>query len=407
MPRAASATAVAAPQPGPLALAAAIAFALAAVTLDQGARMLALLALGLFIGLTLYHAAFGFASAYRALFERRSTRAVRAQLLMLAAATLLFAPALAQGTLFGREIVGAIAPAGAAVAAGAFLFGIGMQLAGGCGSGTLYAAGGGQPRMLLALAAFCGGGWWASLHMDFWARLPAPEALSLGEALGWPLALALQFAVLGGLWALLRLPKWAEGGAHPPRAPGLALLWQGSWPLAVGALLLALANFATLALAGHPWSITWAFTLWGAKAARLLGWDPAGEPFWSADFQRAALEGSVFADVTSVMDFGIVLGALAAAALAGRFRPRSMLTAGAGAAALAGGLAMGYGARIAFGCNIGAFFSGVASTSPHGWLWIAAALPGCWVGLRLRPLFGMKDQDGSGKLSVDHTVRER
>lgn len=392
MPQAASATAVAAPQPGVLALAAALAFALAAATLLQGARMLALLALGLIIGLTLYHAAFGFAAAYRALIKRRSTRAVRAQLLMLAVATLLFAPALAQGTLFGREVVGAIAPAGVPVAAGAFLFGIGMQLAGGCGSGTLYVGGGGQPRMGLALAAFCGGGFWASLHMDFWARLPAPEALSLGDALGWPLAVALQLAALAALWALLGLPGWAEGGARPPRAPGLASLWQGSWPLAVGALLLALANFATLALAGHPWSITWAFTLWGAKAARLLGWDPAGEPFWSADFQRAALEGSVLADVTSVMDFGIVLGALAAAGLAGRFAPRARLAAGAGVAALAGGLAMGYGARIAFGCNIGAFFSGVASTSLHGWLWIAAALPGCWVGLKLLPLFAMQQQ---------------
>ena len=387
MPQAVSATAVAAPQPGVLALAAALALALAAATLAQGARMVALLALGLIIGLTLYHAAFGFASAYRALIERRSTRAVRAQLLMLAVATLLFAPALAQGTLFGREVVGAIAPAGVPVALGAFLFGIGMQFAGGCGSGMLYVGGGGQPRMLLALAAFCGGGFWASLHMDFWARLPAPEALATGDALGWPLAVALQLAVLAALWALLGLPKWAEGGPRPPRAPGLAFLWRGSWPLAVGALLLALANFATLALAGHPWSITWAFTLWGAKAARLLGWDPAGEPFWSADFQRAALEGSVLADVTSVMDFGIVLGALAAAALAGRFAPRARLTAGASAAALVGGLAMGYGARIAFGCNVGAFFSGVASTSSHGWLWLAAALPGCWAGLRLRRLF--------------------
>jgi hypothetical protein len=227
--------------------------------------------------------------------------------------------------------------------------------------------------------------------MDFWAGLPAPEALSLGEALGWPLMVALQLVVLGALWALLGSPKWAAGGSRPPRAPGLAFLWQGPWPLAAGALFLALANFATLALAGHPWSITWAFTLWGAKAARLLGWDPAGEPFWSADFQRAALEGSVLADVTSVMDFGIVVGALAAAGLAGRFAPRARLTAGAGVAALAGGLAMGYGARLAFGCNIGAFFSGVASTSLHGWLWIAAALPGCWAGLKLRPLLEMKE----------------
>ncbi|MBI3706150.1 MAG: YeeE/YedE family protein, partial [Proteobacteria bacterium] len=56
-------------------------------------------------------------------------------------------------------------------------------------------------------------------------------------------------------------------------------------------------------------------------------------------------------------------------------------------AAALGGVAMGYGARIAFGCNVGAFFSGVASTSLHGWLWILCALPGNWVGLRLRPIF--------------------
>jgi hypothetical protein len=63
------------------------------------------------------------------------------------------------------------------------------------------------------------------------------------------------------------------------------------------------------------------------------------------------------------------------------------MSAGAAASALIGGLAMGYGARIAYGCNIGAFFSGVASTSLHGWLWIAAALPGCWAGILLRRRF--------------------
>ena len=47
------------------------------------------------------------------------------------------------------------------------------------------------------------------------------------------------------------------------------------------------------------------------------------------------------------------------------------------------------GARLAFGCNIGAFFSGVASTSLHGWLWIVCALAGTWIGVRLRPLFGL------------------
>lgn len=47
---------------------------------------------------------------------------------------------------------------------------------------------------------------------------------------------------------------------------------------------------------------------------------------------------------------------------------------------------MGYGARLAFGCNVGAYFGGIASTSLHGWLWIFFALLGTGVGVRLRRL---------------------
>jgi hypothetical protein len=50
---------------------------------------------------------------------------------------------------------------------------------------------------------------------------------------------------------------------------------------------------------------------------------------------------------------------------------------------------MGYGARIAYGCNIGAYFDGIASFSLHGWLWGAVALVGTAIGLKLRPLFGL------------------
>jgi uncharacterized membrane protein YedE/YeeE len=60
------------------------------------------------------------------------------------------------------------------------------------------------------------------------------------------------------------------------------------------------------------------------------------------------------------------------------------------AAAIVGGLLLGYGARIAYGCNIGAFFSGLSSASLHGWLWFAAAFTGNAVAVRLRPLFGLE-----------------
>ncbi|MEO6352319.1 MAG: YeeE/YedE thiosulfate transporter family protein, partial [Burkholderiaceae bacterium] len=212
--------------------------------------------------------------------------------------------------------------------------------------------------------------------------------IALGEVFGWPLGVALQIAFLLVLWLGLR--RWGKPSQNNAEATASwRTILTGPWPLLAGALALAGLGFITLLLAGHPWTITWAFTLWGARIAMLLGWNPDSSAFWQGDFQQAALQGSILDDITSVMDIGLVAGALCAATLAGRFAPQLHIPLRSLVAAILGGLLMGYGARIAFGCNIGAFFSGVASTSLHGWLWIAAALPGNWIGVRLRPLFKM------------------
>ncbi len=352
----------------------------------QGIRQAVLLLIGALLGITLYHAGFGFTSAYRQMLLHRDVAGIRAQLVMLALAMVLFAPVLAAGSVLGHGVVGAVAPAGWQVGVGAFIFGIGMQLAGGCGSGTLYAIGGGSMRLLFALAAFIAGSFWASLHMDWWGRLPSWPAAALGDELGWLLAVILQLGFIAALWIVVGV--W--GRVHTADMAGGVSLVRGPWPLMAGAVALAVLNFLTLLVAGHPWNITWAFTLWGAKVAWWLGWDPATSAFWSGGFQRQALEAGLFEDVVSVMDMGLVLGALCAAALAGRFALRLGGSPRTWLAAALGGLIMGYGARIAFGCNIGAFFSGIASTSLHGWLWIAAALPGTWIGVRLRPYFDLR-----------------
>jgi uncharacterized protein len=129
--------------------------------------------------------------------------------------------------------------------------------------------------------------------------------------------------------------------------------------------------------------------LWGAKMASALGVPVETWPYWKAPAQAAALEASVLADITSVMNLGIVLGALLAALLAGKFAPVWRISRPSLAAAVIGGLLLGYGARVAYGCNIGAYFSGIASGSLHGWLWLPAAFAGNMLGTSLRPLFDL------------------
>ncbi len=384
-------------QTGPLLLGV-VTLALVATHLaGSGWRPAVLWLIGLLLGMALYHASFGFASGYRRMLVARQMRGVQAQLLLLALTALFFAPILANGSAFGMAVSGAWAPVGVSVAAGAFMFGIGMQLAGGCGSGTLYAAGGGSLRMLVVLISACAGSFLASLHMGWWQQLPSHDAIVLADVLGWKTALTAQLGLIGLLaglsWWLARPvpPASLPTAIAPPARAGLAVVLSGPWPLFWSAVLLALGNLGTLLVAGHPWSITWGFTLWGAKAAQKLGWQASGSGFWQGDFQSDALAGGVLDDTTSMMDLAIMLGALCAAALAGRFAPKWDFPWHSLMAALLGGLLMGYGARIAYGCNIGAFVSGVASGSLHGWLWIAAALPGSWLGIRWRRRFGLAD----------------
>jgi uncharacterized membrane protein YedE/YeeE len=380
----------------PAALGAGALLLLGALALGQAVspRQAALYLLGAALGLVLYHAAFGFTSAWRVFIADRRGAGLRAQMVMLAVAAVLFFPVLAGGTLFGQPVQGLVAPVGVSVLFGAFIFGLGMQLGGGCASGTLYTVGGGSTRMLLTLAAFVAGSALGAAHLHWWAALPHLPPVSLVRAWGpWP-ALAVNLAVFAAIAGLtLVLERRRHGGLVAPEAApraGLARLLRGPWPLVAGAVALALLNFATLALAGRPWGITSAFALWGSKAAALIGFNPASWPFWSSPAQRAALEGSVLTDVTSVMDFGIILGALLAAALAGRFAPRWGVPLRSAVAAVVGGLLLGYGARLAYGCNIGAYFSGIASGSLHGWAWMVAAFFGNVLGTWLRPAFGLE-----------------
>ena len=378
---------------GPVIVASA-AIALGALYLNAAVsgRQALLFLVGAAAGLALYHAAFGFTSAWRMFITDGRGAGIRAQMLMLALTCVVFFPALAGGHAFGQTLRGSVSPVGVSVDVGAFLFGVGMQLGGGCASGTLYSAGGGNTRMLATLGAFIAGSVIGTAHMPWWTAQPATRPLSLIALVGALPALSISLAAFALIAAAtIAIERRTHGRLAEDRSTrrGWARALHGPWPFVVGGVALALVNIATLALSGRPWGITAAFALWGAKALMALGVDVARWPYWTAPAQAASLNASVVTDVTSVMDVGIILGALAAAAAAGRFAPAWRVPMRSLAAAIAGGLMLGYGARIAYGCNIGAYFSGIASGSVHGWVWLPSAFAGNMLGTRLRPLFGL------------------
>ncbi len=83
----------------------------------------------------------------------------------------------------------------------------------------------------------------------------------------------------------------------------------------------------------------------------------------------------------SMLNLGVIVGALIAALLSREFAlrvpPPGELAKGA-----IGGTLLGVGAMLAMGCNIGGFFSAVSALSLSGLAMMAGLLAGAWIGLR-------------------------
>ena len=337
--------------------------------------------LGLLAGVSLYHASFGFTSAWRQFAVEARSDGLRAQILLILLTCAVSFPLLESGGVFGRNLHGAVAPFGVSAALGAFLFGVGMQFSGSCASGALFTAGGGNTRMIATLCGFVLGSIIATAHMPFWWSLPAFRAYSLVDHFGAVGAFAFTAFLLGAI-ALVAIRRERRRYGHLEEAVWTGGLLRGPWPKTWGAVALSVVSILTLVTLTHPWGITSAFALWGAKIANGIGVPVETWPYWSGQAHR--IEASVFADATSVMNFGIVAGAFVAASLAGRFAPHFRITGKALLLSICGGLLMGYGARLAYGCNIGAYIGGVISGSLHGWGWLVFGFAGSLAGIRIR-----------------------
>jgi hypothetical protein len=378
-----SATSLAAPQSGAaigidklfLALAiAATAILIALVLLDHQPASAALILGGFALGVAFLKAEFSYTASWRRFLVRGEAGGLLGGLIVIAVAAIVIVPVAALVPHFG----GAIAPLGPSLLIGAFVFGIGMQLANGCGSGTLYTAGGGSGRMLIALATFMIGSVLGSLSLPSFLALGGIDPVLASDYLGPWGGLAATLASLA-LAAALMIAVARKRGAN----------FKPSRNYILGGIAIGLLSIAVFAAGGHPWSVTFGYTVWGAKIAAGLGFDLSHATFWQWEGPKRALSESVLSDTSSLTDFGMLFGAMAAAAASHPFARTAWPPAKSLAAAAVGGLLMGWGARLGFGCNIGAFVGGVASGSLHGWIWFAAALGGCLIGIRLRPLFGL------------------
>lgn len=165
--------------------------------------------------------------------------------------------------------------------------------------------------------------------------------------------------------------------------------FKSAWPYLTGAVLLSLFQIVTLATTGNPWGVSGVFANWGAWIYEGLGGNVDKWYYFSSDGAQATLNNGFLNHGGSWRNIGIILGALIATLLASQFKIKKIKSYKQVIAAVLGGLLMGYGARIAYGCNIGALFSGIASLSLSGWVFAVAMFFGAVVGSKLLVKFFM------------------
>ncbi len=156
-----------------------------------------------------------------------------------------------------------------------------------------------------------------------------------------------------------------------------------AWPAALGGLLLGLLNILEFTYK-KPWGITTEVSRWAGWIAYALGY-PAQNLLYFGDKPAGygLLGHQPWLSGGALLDWGLIFGAFTAALLAGEFKVRFAPHAGRYVQSLLGGVAMGYGARLAMGCNIGGFFSAIPSLAFNGWVFGLGLFAGAWIGVQI------------------------
>jgi uncharacterized protein len=159
--------------------------------------------------------------------------------------------------------------------------------------------------------------------------------------------------------------------------------FKAPYSYVTGALLLSLFQIVILSTTGNPWGVSGAFANWGAWLFQLIGGSVDNWYYFSSPGAQATLEGGFLNNGASLLNLGIIFGALASSLLASQLKIKKIKSIRQIVAAVLGGLLMGYGARIAFGCNIGALYGGIVSLSFSGWVFAFFMFFGAVVGSKL------------------------
>jgi uncharacterized membrane protein YedE/YeeE len=352
-------------------------------------ELISAILIGLGFGILLQKGRFCFTSAFRDFFAYKDTRVLRGVLAGILAMVGGVSLAYSLGTPIDRFWLPSF---GLSSVVGGFVFGVGMVLAGGCASGTLYRAAQGYVHFWLVLA-FTAVGYvsfaalFESVFLAFYfdplqvfaggsAFLLFPRGFApfLGGGVIIAVALAYRAIYLG---ARSLIPPTSSGGIPTPSidsrvhslgtstvdrrgARSLLSVLGGGWNTTICGIALGLLASAWFVL-WNTWSITTPEVRWvGLALSTVLGQSYIeSQPYWNGVVFAAH---GITISLDMVMLVALVAGAFLASLWSSEFRIRKPVRKSL-PNIVAGGLLMGFGSRMTPGCNISNAFGGLGILS--------------------------------------------
>jgi len=363
------------------------------------------------LGYALARAYTGFAGSVNRAYRTGSTKLMRTMLFMFFITAVLMT-----AFLFGKDPASFnlwIKPINIGLMLGGFLFGFGMSISVCCASGVLTDLPQALPRAFTTLIFFMVGtfigfpvqytaNWvqksWVSTYIGYrtMGGVFLPDLFQgdgfegyLGALIAFG-ALCLFIAFLAnyyekrkkmtGQYSGLEIEKVQEN-LEPMDLKKFKLfsadtyyhLFEKPWTLKQGAIALAIIVTLMMGITGYGWGVSRAYGIWFGKILMLFGISAEA----IAEFAKVSAETFAtpfFEHQTSVQNFGILVGAIIYLLTAGRFMEffssELNITKKQGLMFALGGLSMGFGTRVAQGCNVGALFTPISNFSLSGWVFL-------------------------------------
>lgn len=375
---------------------------------------------GMILGYTLTRSRYGFAGGIKRIYLRGEGSLSKALIVLLAVTSIIFFGIQLKAVMDGgvADYLASendkIVPGtqnvyfiSLATIIGGIIFGIGMMLAGGCGSGTLSDFGEGQGRALIAFIFFVigsGPGYFALKKFEntsigkIGGRVYLPEYLGHWGALFFTIVLLIVLYIFVLKYENMRKK---EGTYKDPlgdyeyfEKPIIVDIKEKKkffsyenyhkffverWSFMTGSLILAFGAVFVLLTTNKPWGVS--TPLLSLNVAIVKNFVDLPTEIFGKYIDIA--NNGLLNDGGTIRNIGLCFGSLLAFLMAGRFKINFKFSVKDALFFALGGFMLGFGARFGQGCNVGAMYSAICSFSLSGWVFLLSMSIGGIIGLKL------------------------